>query len=61
MSCECYVQSVFGHDPTHPPFNVIEREPATLVRDDSIRPDEAGVRQRFHNISMPMRPRSSSP
>jgi len=56
MSCECYVQSVFGHDPTHPPFNVIEREPATLVRDDSIRPDEAGVRQRFHNISMPDAP-----
>ena len=45
--------SAFGHDPLHPPFNVIVAEPPRPVRDDSIRPDEAGVRQLFRNISMP--------
>lgn len=45
--------SAFGHDPFHPPFSVIDAEPPRPVRDDSIRPDEAGVRQLFHNISMP--------
>ena len=45
--------SAFGHDPLHPPYNVIVAEPPRPVRDDSIRPDEAGVRQLFRNISMP--------
>lgn len=48
--------SPFGHDPTHPPFNVIVAEPPRPVRDDSIRPDEAGVRQVFRNITMPEGP-----
>src|SRR5262245_42319868 len=56
MSCERHAPSVFGHDPNHPPFNVIEAEPPRPVRDDSIQPDEAGVRQVFHNISMPEAP-----
>jgi len=56
MPYECYAQSPFGHDPTNPPFNVIDAEPPRPVRDDSIGPDEAGVRQQFRNISMPEAP-----
>jgi hypothetical protein len=48
--------SAFGHDPTDPPFRVIDATPPEPVRDESIGANEAGVRQRFRNISMPEAP-----
>jgi hypothetical protein len=53
MPYKRYAPSAFGHDPTHPPFNVIHADPPRPVG-----PDEAGVgvRQRFRNISTPETP-----
>jgi hypothetical protein len=56
MALQLQTPSAFGHDPTDPPFSVIDARAPEPVRDESIGADEAGVRQRFHNSSMPEAP-----
>ena len=56
MTLPLQTPSAFGHDPTDPPFSVIDASSPEPVRDESIGTDEAGMRQRFYNISMPEAP-----
>jgi hypothetical protein len=56
MAIQLQAPSPFGHDPTAPPFSVIEAEDPQPVRDEPIGEDVAAIRRRFHNTSMPDAP-----
>jgi hypothetical protein len=53
VAAQQQLPSPFGHDPTAPPWSVIEAEDPEPVRDLE---DVVGVRRRFHNTSMPDAP-----